>query len=166
MMALSQNWVDMASVLPPSKMAGETPEETRLLQKMQSEAEDFLGSHKWCKRIVERYFGYGVGGVLAIFLFRIVPTNPTVDEWLWTVVGDLPPAYLVTEGNPAPSDALEGYVKELQRWAGAVREGRATDELIPVNVPPTSASVEALQKRLDFIRDNILPRMPGKAGSI
>jgi len=168
MTGLSRNWVDMTSVLPAPQIAGDTPEETHELNKMLSEAESFLASHSWCGQIVERYFGYGVSKVVAVFLFRIAPTQPGVDEWLWTIVGDLPSAYLVTEGNSTPVKALEGYMLEMRRWIDAVRAGRPTGDLVPVNASSTKLNAEALQSRLDLIRQIILPELesPGKDGHI
>src|SRR5688572_17976183 len=101
-------------------MQGETVAETESLRQYLAEAERFLRSHGWCGEIVERYFGYGVPDVLAIFLIRIRPLQPHVDEDLWVIVGDVPPAYIVTEGNDTPRDALAGYVEEMNRWVEAV----------------------------------------------
>jgi len=71
-------------------------EDTRLLIEMAQQAKDYLSSFALCGSIREAYFGDGYGGIAAIFFFHIQPMRPEVDEWLWVVVGDLPPAYLVS----------------------------------------------------------------------
>ena|ERR1700732_1542230 len=78
----------------------------------------------------------GIGGVVAVFLFRIVPKKKDIDEWLRVVVGDLPPACLAANGNPAPVSALEAYVEEMSAWVDAGRNGRPVAELIPKTTKP------------------------------
>ena len=128
---------------------------------MFEEARSFLAAFNWCLSIEESYFGFGYAGIVAVFLFRISPVRSSVDEWLWVVVGDVPPAYLVTEGNLTPDLALDSYIYEMNRWVKAAKQGRSTVDLIPVNVPPTRENVEALERRLDALRlvikDNIPP---------
>ncbi len=119
---------------------------------MFQEAKEFLSSSTWCERIEESFFGFGYAGIVAVFLFRIVPARPGVDDWLWVVVGDLPPAYLVTEGNLTPDLAIDGYICEMSKWVQAAKEGRPVDHLIPVNVPATQENAEALEGRLNAVR--------------
>ncbi len=125
---------------------------------MLHEASQFILSFRWCGAIQESYLGIGIGGVLAVFLFRILPIEAGVDEWLWAIVGDLPPAYLVTDNAPNAACALEGYVEEMARWAQAAKRGKAVADLIPVNVPPTPENAIELRSRLDFIEKEILPQ--------
>jgi hypothetical protein len=124
---------------------------------MLKEAETFLCSFAWCESIAESYFGLGIGGVVAVFLFRIKPKHKDVDEWLWAVVGDLPPAYLVTDDNPTPVSALESYITEMHSWVNAVENGQPVDDIIPVNAPATGANAQQLRKRLSFLNEKILP---------
>src|SRR5262245_45603207 len=105
-------------------MRGESEEETALLDGMRADAERFLGSSAWCGGVDESYFGLGVGGIVAIFLFRIRPAQAGVDEWLWVVTGDLPPAYLVTDQAPNPACALKTYIGLMREWVEAARSGR------------------------------------------
>jgi hypothetical protein len=81
-----------------------------------------------------------------------------MDELLWVVVGDLPPAYLVTDGNPIPLAALETYVEEMQAWVNAVEAGEPVDDLIPVNVTPTHDHAKQLKERLLCLTIEIIPR--------
>jgi hypothetical protein len=77
---------------------------------MMARARDYLAAHRWCESIDAEYFGFGVGGVVAVCLFRVTLTGGD-REWLWVVEGDVPSAYLVTDRAPTPSTALEVYVE-------------------------------------------------------
>ena len=144
-------------MVPADQMRGDSDPDTRLLTQLLKEAKAYLSSFDWCGSIAEVYFALGIGGVVAVFLFRIVPKRKRVDEWLWVVVGDLPPAYLVTDENPTPASALEAYIAEMSAWADAVESGQPVDNLIPVNVPPTPENAQQLRKRLTFLREKVLP---------
>jgi hypothetical protein len=137
--------VDFTKIVPIKQMAGDSSQDTELLKQMLKEAETYLSAFDWCESIAESYFGLGVGGVVAVFLFRIIPGSAEVDEWLWVVVGDLPPAYIVAEDNPTPVSALEAYIEEMSVWVTAVEKGRPVDEVIPVNVPPTRENAKRLK---------------------
>ena len=138
-------------MVPASEVKGDSEEDTRLLQSMFHEAEAFLRSFDWCDGIRDSYFGLGVGGVVAIFLFHIVPAYNGVDDWLWVVTGDLPAAYLVTDESPDAPSALRTYVREMREWADAARSSKSVDGLIPVNVEPSVENAARLEKRLDFL---------------
>jgi hypothetical protein len=126
------------------------------LDAMFDEASQYMKSFQWVLRITESYFGLGVPGVVAVFLFRIEPATPDLDEWLWVIVGDLPPAYLVTDSAPNPAMALDAYVGEMEKWVQAAMAGQSVDDLIPVNVEPTYSNAEALRRRLRMIDDDVL----------
>ena len=87
----------VTGVVPLSQMKGDDEEENRLLQEMSKRAQRYLSGFKWCESILDFYFGDGVGGVFAVFFARIKPASPEIDEWLWVIIGDIPPAYLVTD---------------------------------------------------------------------
>ncbi len=84
---------------------------------------------------------------------------------LWVVVGDLPPAYLVCDGNPSWREALEGYVFEMERWVAAVRSGDPFENVIPVHAARTLEHADMLAERLRLIRDEILTREDDTADS-
>lgn len=100
-----------------------------------------------------------IPGVIAFFLFNIVPNAPDIDEWLWVVVGDLPPAYLVTDDAKTVNNALKAYIYEMRRWTQAVSEGKSTDDLIPVNVQPTIEAAKRLEERLAFLESEVLAKL-------
>ena len=89
--------------------------------------------------------------MVAVFLFEIVPTAKDVDTFLWVVVGDVPPAYLVTDDSRTPREAMRAYVDEMREWVDAVRNGGAIDDVIPVKVPPTREWADRLAGRLDLL---------------
>jgi hypothetical protein len=154
----TMNNFDFKKTVPVNLMRGDSAEDTALLREMLKEAETFLHSFSWCRSITESRFGLGVGGVVAVFLFKIVPVHADVDDWLWVVVGDLPPAYLVTDDNPNPASALEAYVAEMDAWVTAVESTQSVDDLIPVNVPATPENARQLRSRLEFLNSEIIPR--------
>lgn len=148
--------LDLSRVTPVSRMAGEDAEETALLRAELDKARAYLRSQKWCRGIREAFFGAGIGKVVCTFLFRIDP-DPGVDEWLWVVVGDLPPAYLVTDSVVDGVDAIAAYCELMDDWVRAVRgEGRLKD-VFPISAPPTAANADALENRLRMLRDDIIP---------
>jgi hypothetical protein len=152
--------IDFSTVVRLSEMRGDSDTDTALLQGMAAEARAFLESFSWCSGIADAYFGCGVGGVVGVFLFRIVPAREDVDECLWVIVGDLPPAYLVTDENRTPSQALRAYISEVRGWVVAAETGGPVEELIPVNVPATRENAMLLETRLSFLEKEILPSCP------
>lgn len=148
--------VDFSVLKAINEMKGEDANNIRLLKKMANDAREYLLSFEWCKEIEKGWFGWGVGGVCAVFLFRIVPSKRKVDRWLWVVVGDLPSAYLVVDESPTPLKALETYVELMQEWITAVKSGESIDNCIPVYAPATPKNADLLQRRLDFINKRFL----------
>ncbi len=135
---------------------GEDNEDTYLLKKMHLEAKEYLLSFKWCLCIKEEYYGFGIGGVIAVFFFKIEPLNEEIDEWLWVVTGDIPPAYIDTFNCNNCFQALFNYVEIMNEWVKAIKNNNSVDERLPVNVPPTIEWANNLELRLKFIEDEIL----------
>lgn len=124
---------------------------------LEREALGFINRFTWCASVEEFYEGIQVPGVIGVFLVNVHPARPDVDDWLWIVVGDLPPAYLVADGNPTPDDAIKGYIEEMRRWVEAAHEGKPVDELIPVNAPPTEEYADMLGRRLRTLEEHFFP---------
>lgn len=154
--------VDFSKIVPIEQLSGEDENDTRLLHRMAEDAKQFLLSFEWCRGIDRGWFGWGVGEIAAVLLFEITPSTPDVDRMLWVVVGDLPPAYLVVDDSPTPLGALSTYVELLEDWVAAVREGRSTEDCIPVNNAPTQEAADALETRLNFLKREFL----GKGDSL
>ena len=150
--------LDMTRVVASSRMGDEEPQEDAPARsKLFDRASSYLLSFSWCDQILESYFGLGVGRLVAVFLFRIRPTRPEVDKWLWVIVGDLPFAYLVTEQTPNPACALKAYIVLMRQWVEAVMRGESVEDLIPVNVEPDVTWAAELQGRLDLLEAELLP---------
>jgi len=148
------------------EVAGDTPEETSFLLDLSEAAKKYLASFRWCQSVREIYFGDGIGKIIGLFLCRIVPSEKGVDEWLWVVVGDIPPAYLVTDNCKNPAEALDAYTEEMSRWVELARDGQSSSEVIPVNVPATPESADELSTRLEMIGKLLRPWLsppPGKS---
>lgn len=126
------------------------------MNSMYLEAREFLEFYDWCLEIQESYVGMCYPGIVAVFLFKIIPTRDDVDKWIWVVVGDLPAAYLTVEESPNPATALDGYIGAMLEWVEAAQKGYSVAELIPVNVPATKENGDMLKIRLDFLDAKIL----------
>ena len=124
-------------------------------------AREFLNAFPWCNAIQTIYVGCIVEGVVGVFLFEIIPSAPEIDKQLWVVVGDLPPAYLVTDQAQDPASALKLYIKEMKAWVIAVKSGSAIDHIIPVNAKASMENAAALDSRLNFLAKKVV-RICGK----
>ena len=134
------------------------------MEELCKEATAFLNSFEWCRSIKECYLCNGVGPVFGVFYFEIDPSGPDVDDAVWVIVGDIPPAYMDVENCKTGADAVEAYIYCMREWTAAVLAGEPTDDLIPVlkrssqaPIEPTAEHAEMLSSRLDFIEKEILP---------
>ena len=125
------------------------------------EATDYLLFYNWVERINKIYVGEYFEGILGIFLFNIEPKLFGVDDYTWVIVGDLPSAYVTVEDSPNPACALDGYIGAVEQWTAAVFEGKSLQNLIPVNAEPTISNAKQLERRLEFLDQEIMPRCKG-----
>ena len=146
---------DLSKVVLWSTYLASEPDDRDLIEMHFSDAKGYLQYFDWCLEIQESYIGMLYPGILAVFLFRIVP-GEKADEWIWIIVGDLPPAYLTVDICPNPATALDGYIGAMQEWVDAAFGGKSVADLIPVNVPATREYAELLQSRLEFLDERIL----------
>lgn len=153
---MSETKIEFEKLTPARLMTGEDAEETAALQAMYQEAERYLAAFKWSGTVRAGCCGIGIGDIVAVFLFEIEPRSNDVDRFLWVVVGDIPPAYLVVDEAPNAACALKVYLDEMMLWVEAVESGRPVDELIPVNAPPTKGNAKSLRKRLEFLKRDVL----------
>ena len=149
--------IPFKGVVPLDQMTGGDAEDIRLLKIMADGAQNYVRCFPWCKNIREVYFGDGYGGIVAVFLFRIEPAREGVDEWLWIVFGDAPPAYLVTDSCKTPSQALEGYIEEMLKWVELAKQGQSSKQVIPVYVAATPENAADLERRLKVFKETIVP---------
>jgi len=150
------NKMDFSRLMPMDQIIGEDEKDTYLLRQMGAQAKEYLSSFEWCKSIEEGGLGWGVGGIAAVFLFRIIPASSEIDDLLWVIIGDLPPAYLVTDESPTPLDALGVYVNLMDEWVATVRAGESIENCIPVNTLPTLENADTLEIRLSFLKQKVL----------
>lgn len=150
----------VAGMVPVERMTGDDAEDTTLLRGMSKEAEAYLRSFSWCGDVLSSFFGGGVGGVFAVFLFHIYSARPEVGSWIWIVVGDIPPAYLPLEDAKSPAEVFQRYMLGMSKWVELARQGRsgtADDGVPPVNVPATLEWAEKLEHRLHSLRLIVKP---------
>lgn len=150
--------------MTPIQELSDDPDDEKCLYRFAQTGKSFLLSHDWCRSVKTEYLAYGVDGVLGVFFFGIIPTDSDIDNHIWVIAGDVPPAYLVCDNAPNPSGALDVYIYEMKRWIEAVKSGRPVHDLIPVCyqntkrlVPPTLEFAELLEGRLQFIEEELIP---------
>ena len=152
--------VPVSNVVPVGRIAGDDDVDAGVPREMLEEAERYLLSFSWCDSIIAAYFGGGVAKILAIFLFNIAPARPDVNEWVWIIVGDIPPAYLPLEDCKSAMEAFETYIDGMKRWVMLAREGRAgtpEEGVPPVSVPATPEWAEKLEIKLRILTGEVRP---------
>jgi hypothetical protein len=140
-----------SGLIPSSLVKGEDEVDTGLLRKMSQVATEYTSSFSWCDAVRESHFGGGVGGIFAVFFFRIRSTHPDVDPWIWIMVGDIPPAYLPLSDCESPAEAIRSYIHGMARWVEMARSGGASTpslDIPPVNLPATPEWAERLNQKL------------------
>ena len=145
-----------SSITPIQEMLGDDQEDTELLKTMLQEADNFIASYRWCPNISEKYFGYGVGGIVAVFLYHFDSLINQTDDWLWVIVGDLPSAYLVADAASSPIEALERYCELLEDWANNIMSDSSIENCYPIAIAPTKDNAQLLLNRTKFIRREFL----------
>lgn len=143
-------------LMPVDAIKGEDEKDTRLLKEMAVRARDYITSFKWCLPITAMYLADGIGGVVAIFLVEFDGKIGGTDDRLWVVAGDLPSAYMVVEPD-SPRAALEAYCLLMDDWVAAVRGNGDFKDVFPVTAARTEEHAGMLQRRLAFLRKEVVP---------
>ncbi len=124
------------------------------------EAERFVASFDWCRRVRRMYFDRGFR-YAAVFYCKL-EARRNADPEVWVIVGDLPPAYLDTYCKNG-AEALVLYCWWLDRWAMAVRNGESVEAFMPIvarssyePVTPSLECAEMMENRVAFIKRNLL----------
>lgn len=154
---MSSSQIDTSQLRLVAELAADDDFSAEQYQQLSDRAVQYITDFRWCRRVVAAFAGLAIPGVVGVFLVNIEPTTSEVDPWLWLVVGDIPPAYLVTDDAPTPRRALELYVEEMRSWTAAAHAGHDVSELIPVNVEPTPSNAANLDRRLDFLLEKVAP---------
>jgi len=147
---------EFEKLVPTDEMTGEDEEDSSKLRTHLQEARAYLRKFPWCLGIRREFFGLGVGGVVGVFLFELDSTSDA-DGRLWVITGDLPSAYLVTDQAPTPMDALGIYCGLMDDWIRAVRENGNVSDVFPVESAATRKNADLLEKRIRFLREEIIP---------
>ena len=149
-----------SGLISATNIKGDDDLDTKLLCTMSEDARRYISSFSWCEAVIDSYFGGGVGGIFAVFFFHIRPGRRGVDHWIWTIVGDIPSAYLPLADCHSPAEAFETYVRGMSKWVDFARKGKigtARQGVPPVNVPATPEWAEMLNKKLDGLILTIRP---------
>ena len=120
------------------------------------EAKQFILNKKWCKNIINGYLAKSIEGIMCVYFFEIEPSQKNIDNYLWVIVGDIPPAYLVIDNSPDANSAINTYVNEMRIWIKAVKNNESLENIIPLNVPPEEKYADMLETRMVFIEKKIL----------
>ena len=131
------------------------PDDKEIGPEYYERATKYLASYNFCAGIKEAYVAMLYPGILSMFLFKI-DNKSTFGEWVWVIVGDIPPAVFSTSVGRTPGMVLDAYLGEMDEWVEAVHSGKPVDDLIPVNAPPTKEFADMLLGRLEFIGEKIL----------
>ncbi len=92
-----------------------------------------LDTFSWATRTGEVWAGECIPGILGLFLVELEPARPEIDEYIWVVVGDLPPAFLSSLYAKSPRGVLDGYIGEI---LSLLTERRHTSERQSSEEPP------------------------------
>jgi hypothetical protein len=152
--------VDLHRLTPSEDIIGGDSDETASLKMMLDRAVTYLKSFRWCPPISQKYLGFGVGDVVALFLFRLETPISGSDEWLWVVVGDLPSAYFVVDKAHDPASALHTYCHLMDEWVHAVLNNTSLNDVFPVQAEATTKNARMLLSRTKYIRESIIPQIP------
>jgi hypothetical protein len=147
-------------LVPISQIVGDDDTDTQLLHAMARDAEAYILSFQWCGTVFDSFFGGGMGGVFAIFLFRIQPSRPDVDNWIWVMVGDTAPAYLPIADCSSVAEAFRMYIWGMTNWVRFARHGTAgaaEEDVPPVDLPLSSESADWLELKIQLLTHLIQP---------
>src|SRR5580658_5525649 len=114
------------------------------LVKVHEEAVAYIMSFAWCKKIINSYVYLNLGSTLSIFLFKIENIASSNDDYLWVVVGDIPPMYLDIHGPNTTKQVLEDYIHLAEDWIVNVKVGKSVKNCYPFIAEPTIEMAEML----------------------
>jgi len=123
------------------------------------EASDFILSFYWCFEVKNSSIYTNLGKLLCIFLFEIDNSASEDDNFLWVIVGDLPPMYLDTLGPTTTVQVLEDYADLAQDWIDKVKIGKSVNDCYPFIAAATLEMAELFQVRINLIKHNLIPNI-------
>lgn len=123
------------------------------------EAQNYLSSFNWCNSILDGWLVKEWGYILCVFYFKIRPSPDSgADEFVWIIVGDIPPAYIDIKSAHDEFDALEVYVSLMEEWINNVKKGKSVDNCFPISVSPSKKHAIMLSNRIDIIKNDLIVR--------
>ena len=158
-MSKYENIIKLCSSLDKTKTLSPFKKDDVEIIKLEREAREYLLSYSWCDEILDGWLAVVFEEILCVFLYKISSNNIEVDEYIWTIVGDLPPAYIDVESADNPKDVLIGYVDIMSDWVKCVENGESIDECYPIEIEPNEKYAEMLKGRLQFISSELLDQI-------
>jgi hypothetical protein len=67
---------------------------------------------------------------------------------------------MIVSPDDFPQQALETYCLLMEDWIAAVRNNGDFNEVYPVSAPRTAENADALESRLGYLREHIIPDAP------
>ena len=125
--------------------------------RMHNEAKEYLNSFRWCKRIEKSSLYYNLGSKICLFLVKIQNSDSVEDNYLWVIVGDLPPMYLDTQAGDTIKEILVSYADLAEDWIRHVKDNKSLDDCYPFNAAPTLEMADLLERRVSIIKNSIVP---------
>jgi hypothetical protein len=120
------------------------------------EAEKYLLSFIWCKKIEGCFLYTNIGRVFCIFNFEIENSASSEDNFLWVIVGDIPPMYLDVFGANTTVEVVKLYIELAEDWINQIKKGLSVEECYPFNAQPTVELAELLEKKISFMRKTVV----------
>ena len=126
---------------------------------LHKEAENYLLGFKWCAETKGSFLYNNYGKIFCIFLFEITNTQSSEDNFLWIIVGDIPPMYLDSYGPRTTREVVEDYIGLSEDWINHIKAEKGVDGCYPFNVEPTIEMAELLEKKVLFMKNELLTNM-------
>jgi hypothetical protein len=123
------------------------------------ESKKYLTSYKWCRSIKQGWLFTNIGYAINIFLYEIENEQSPDDNFIWTMVGDLPAIYLDTYSVKTTKQVIENYIGLADDWIHNVESDQSIDDCFPFQANTPSESINMFKKRIQLLRDNILPNI-------
>ena len=123
--------------------------------RLAEEAELYLKSFPWCKKILNCWFDSGFYDKVGVFLFEIIPNDGDIDKFIWVIVGDIPSVYLDSSVKTG-IEALECYCKLMHEWASAVLLSSPLTDCYLIDALATQENAVLLKSRIAFIEKEML----------
>jgi len=157
------------------EIVGDDEEETALLQEAADRVLRLTRPVRGSPPVKHLYLAWGIGGLICLFLLEYEwRFDEREGDLYWTVIGDVPVAYLPIQADfypegetlSDPRDGLEFYCNAMENWADTVLEGGDLSGCYPVSAAPTEEHARMLKSRIEFIREKLMPDFADFIGGV